>query len=261
MDLENKTIVVTGAASGIGAATAAVLQDRGAEVIAVDRHPMPGFARQHRADLGDAEAIDGLIATLPVGLDGLANVAGLPPTAPPGDVIRVNLMGLRRLTIGLVPKLADGAAIVNLVSSAGNRWHQHLDQIREFEEIGWDDVEEFAARHDMGEGGRSYFFSKEALLVWTMRNRWTWIDRGIRVNAVSPGPIDTPILDDFIQTLGPRARHSLEATERVGTPEDVAPAVAFLLSDDARWFRGANLTPDGGLGAHMLMVEHQMEET
>ena len=90
-------------------------------------------------------------------------------------------------------------------------------------------------------------------MVWTMENRWTWLDRGIRMNAVSPGPINTPILQDFVATLGPRAKRSIETTERVGRPEDVAPVVAFLMSDAAGWFRGANLTPDGGLGAHLAM--------
>jgi NAD(P)-dependent dehydrogenase (short-subunit alcohol dehydrogenase family) len=254
--MEGKKFVVTGAASGIGAATARELIRRGARVIGVDRNPMDGLEHALQADLRDRQAIEELIALLPDDLDGLANVAGLPPTAHPGDVIRVNLAGLRHLTIGLIPKLRDGASIVNLVSSAGNRWAEHLDQIIEYEQLEWDDIDDFARRHHMDVEGRSYFFSKEALLVWTMRNRWTWIDRGIRINAVSPGPIDTPILPDFVTTLGPRAQRSLEATERLGTPEDVAPVVAFLLSDDSAWFRGSNLTPDGGLSAHMLLGEH-----
>lgn len=258
MNLAGKTIVVTGAASGIGAATASLLVGKGSYVIGVDRRQMT-LSHQYQADMGDPSSIDRLVSSLPDGIDGLANIAGVPPTAPPGDVIRVNLKGVQRLTLELIPKLSDGASIVNLVSSAGNRWAQAIDQIREIEEVDWEDVDSFSQRHHMDVEGRSYFFSKEALLVWTMRNGRSWIERGIRMNAVSPGPIDTPILDDFIQTLGPRAQRSLDATERLGTPDDVAPVVAFLLSDESGWLRGANLCPDGGLGAHMALSEFGLD--
>lgn len=258
MSLAGKTIVVTGAASGIGAASARLLLERGVRVIGVDRKPT-NLDEHFTADLRDPAVIDELVAGLPHGIDGLANVAGLPPTAPAADVLKVNLKAVQRLTTDLVPKMSDGASIVNLVSSAGNRWSDALGQIREVENVGWDDVEAFTERHAMSIDGRSYFFSKEALLVWTMRNGRRWIDRGIRMNAISPGPIDTPILDDFIRTLGPRAQRSLDATERVGTPEDVAPVVAFMLSDESAWLRGANVCPDGGLGAQMLMAEYGLD--
>ena len=257
--LDHKVVVVTGAASGIGAETAAELRRQGARVVGVDRHRVDGVDLALKADLTNRESISALIDELPSGLDGLANIAGLPPTAPPGNVLKVNLRGLQLLTEGLIGKLADGASIVNLASSAANRWRDHLEEIIAFDTTAWEDIDGFAARHKMEVEGRSYFFSKEALVVWTMRNRWRWIERGIRMNAVSPGPIDTPILPDFISSLGPRARRSIEATERLGTPADVAPVVAFLLSDEAAWFRGATLTPDGGLSAHMQLREHGLE--
>ena len=64
-----------------------------------------------------------------------------------------------------------------------------------------------------------------------MQNRWTWRDRGIRMNSVSPGPVDTPILGDFLQTLGARAEEDRRVMDRPGTPKDIAPVIAFLLSD------------------------------
>ncbi len=79
------------------------------------------------------------------------------------------------------------------------------------------------------------------------------------MNAVSPGPVDTPILSDFIKTLGERAQESIKLMDRFGTPEDVAPVVAHLLSDGAAWFRGANLTPDGGMGAHLALKRYGLE--
>jgi NAD(P)-dependent dehydrogenase (short-subunit alcohol dehydrogenase family) len=100
---------------------------------------------------------------------------------------------------------------------------------------------------------RSYFFSKECLIGWTMLNRWTWRDRGIRMNCISPGPVDTPILGDFVKTLGDRAKEDMEVMDRVGTPADIAPIAAFLCSDVSRWIRGANIPADGGMSAHIAV--------
>ncbi|MFQ5555401.1 MAG: SDR family oxidoreductase [Acidimicrobiia bacterium] len=174
-------------------------------------------------------------------------------------MLKVNLKGLQQFTVKMVPKLADGASIVNIASLAGIGWPAAVDQIEEFETVDWADIKTFVERHRMDEGGRSYFFSKEALVVWTMRNRWTWRDRGIRMNAVSPGPVDTPILQDFIETLGDRAEEDMRVMDRPGHPTDVAPVVAFLLSDAAAWFRGNNLTPDGGMSSHLMLHMNGIE--
>lgn len=256
--LTGKTIIVTGAASGIGAATARLVRAWGARVIAVDRHepsdPVDAFLA---ADLSDPAAIDALVAALPAGSHGLANIAGLPPTRPAAEVLRVNLVGLKHLTVRLVPKLADGASIVNLASIAGLDWAEALPAVRASEDLGFDGVEAFCQRHGIT-GARSYFFSKEALIAWTHRNRWTWRDRGIRMNAVSPGPVETPILPDFIATLGARAEEDMAVMDRPGQPQDIAPVVGFLLSDASTWIRGANLPVDGGLYAHVLDRRHKL---
>ncbi len=253
MDLRDKTVLVTGAASGIGRATAAEIRRRGAVVIGVDRNPCTEVDAFFEADLSDPTSIDELIAALPTGADGLCNIAGVAPTEPADVVLKVNTLGLRRLALGLVPKLADGASIVNMASMAANGWRDHLDQIEELLSVGWEGLAGFVAEHRLEGTARSYFLSKEAVVVWTMQSRWTWRDRGIRMNAVSPGPIETPILSDFVEMLGDRAQESLRNLDRMGQPEDVAPVVAFLLSDEAGWFRGANLTPDGGMGAHLAL--------
>jgi NAD(P)-dependent dehydrogenase (short-subunit alcohol dehydrogenase family) len=256
VDLDGRRIIVTGAASGIGAATARELKERGARVIGVDQNPCQGVDAYFEVDLLDRTAIDHLIERLPTGCDGLCNIAGVAPSVPGATVLKVNMLALRRLTTGLVPRLARGASIVNLASMAGNGWRDHLDQVRELLDLDWDDVSGFVERHGLEDGPRSYFLSKEAVIVWTMLNRWTWRDLEVRMNCVSPGPIDTPILPDFLDTLGDRAQESVRNMDRFGTPEDVAPVVAFLLSDEARWFRGANLTPDGGMGAHLALKRY-----
>ncbi len=251
--LQGKTIVVTGAASGIGAATAALAHSQGANVIAVDIvQPAHGVGRFIEADLSDAVSIDRLIGQLPQGLAGLANIAGLPPTRPAAQVIKVNLVGLKALTTRLVSKLADGASIVNLASLAGFAWADAKEAIRASEELQFSDVEAFCRAYGI-EGARSYFFSKEALIAWTMQNRWTWRDRGIRMNAVSPGPVETPILKDFLQTLGQRAEDDMRTMDRPGTPQDIAPVVCFLLSGASAWIRGTNIPTDGGMCSNLLM--------
>lgn len=250
--LQGKTLVITGAASGIGAATAALAAELGANVISVDvNEPARPVGRFVRADLSDRASIDRLVANLPAGLDGLANIAGLPPTRPAPAVLKVNLVGLKHLTLQLVPKLADGAAIVNLASLAGLEWSKSVPAIRASEALDFDGVEDFCSRFAI-EGARSYFFSKEALIAWTLQHRWTWRDRGIRMNAVSPGPVDTPILPDFVQTLGARAEEDMRTMDRPGTPADIAPVVAFLLSDGSRWIRGTNVPVDGGMHSNIL---------
>ncbi|HMG49045.1 MAG TPA: coniferyl-alcohol dehydrogenase [Inquilinus sp.] len=256
--LNGKTIIVTGAASGIGAATARLVREWGGRVIAVDRHeptaPVDAF---FAADLSDRASIDALVAALPEGTHGLANIAGLPPTRPAAEVLRVNLVGLKHLTTRLVPKFADGAAIVNLASLAGLDWAETLPAVRASEDLAFEDVEAFCERHGIA-SARSYFFSKEALIAWTLRHRWTWRDRGIRMNAVSPGPVDTPILKDFVATLGARAEEDMAVMDRAGRPEDIAPVVGFLLSDASAWIRGANIPADGGLYALVLDRRHQL---
>lgn len=254
--LQGKTIIVTGASSGIGAATAALVSSQGAEVVCVDiNEPVSPVGRFVQADLSDKASIDRLVAALPSGAHGLANIAGLPPTRPAVQVLKVNLVGLKYLTTQLVPKLSDGASIVNLASLAGLGWADAKDAVQAGVDLGFDDVAAFCRGHAI-EGARSYFFSKEALIVWTMQNRWTWRDRGIRMNAVSPGPVETPILKDFLETLGARAEEDMKTMDRPGRPADIAPVVAFLLSDGAAWIRGTNVPTDGGMLSNVLCQMH-----
>lgn len=257
---DGQTIIVTGVASGIGAQTVKVLKDQGAKVIGVDRNETDICDTFFQADLSDPSSISDLVEQLPAGADGLANVAGLPPTAPAELVLKVNMLGLRDFTNAIVPKLADGASIVNLASLAGFGWPNAVDQAKATLDLTLDgDVAAFCMAHGLDEpGGRSYFLSKEALIIWTIQNRWTWRDRGIRMNSISPGPVDTPILPDFIETLGERAEEDMRVMDRPGTPEDIAPVAAFLLSKSSAWIRGTNIAADGGMSSHILCGVHAL---
>lgn len=251
-DFQDKRIVVTGAASGIGAKTAEVLIARGAHVIGVDRHePLAEISEFVRLDLLDPAAIDVFCARLSGKIDGLANIAGVPPTWPAHEVLQINLLALRRLTLTLVPKMADGCSIVNLASLAGFRWQHNIAAIQASRSLQFNQAEEFCSEHGL-DGVRSYFLSKEALIVWTMQNRWTWRERGIRINCVSPGPVDTPILGDFLSAFGEKVAQDIRSLDRVATSNDIAPVVAFLLSEQSRWMRGCNVPVDGGSYANIL---------
>jgi len=256
--LSGKTVVVTGSSSGMGRATAVLARAQGAHVIGVDRTEDAGHVdRFIAADLSTCAAADRMADALPEGIDGLANIAGLPPTAPPRDVLAVNFTVLRHLTERLVPRMTDGGSVVNLASLAGHGWPRALEQVGALIACAEDGLDRFVAQHGItGADGRSYFLSKEALVVWTMQNRWTWRDRGIRMNAVSPGPVETPILPDFLATLGDRPSLKPGLMDRFGTPDDVAPVVVFLLSDLSRWIRGANIPADGGMETHMTATAH-----
>lgn len=250
--VEGKKIIVTGAASGIGEETARQLKAAGAKVIAVDRdEPRVDVDEFHKVDLTDEAAVDALIETLkPVNANGLANIAGVPPTAPPEVVVTVNLVALKKLTLGLVQNLADDASIVNLASLAGIGWEGAVDRIRAAEKLNYSNVPEFCNVHNITPDN-SYFFTKQALVAWTHELRWAWRERGIRMNAVSPGPVNTPILKDFLETLGERAEEDMKIMDRPGKPSDITPVVVFLLGDGSVWLRGTNIAADGGMRAHI----------
>ena len=127
--LRDKTIVVTGCSSGIGRDTAKLIKQLGGDVIGVDRNKTEDYVDElYLADLSDRRTIKALVHALPGRIDGIANIAGLPPTAPADLVVKVNLVGLKYFTELMVPKLNDNASIVNqprLPALAGRmRWRR-----------------------------------------------------------------------------------------------------------------------------------------
>jgi NAD(P)-dependent dehydrogenase (short-subunit alcohol dehydrogenase family) len=248
-----KTIVVTGVSSGIGARTAELLAQLGADVVGVDikarSAPLGAFVQ---ADLASPQSIAELTETLPTPIDALCNVAGLSGMVGAAKTLAVNFYGLRAISEALAPRLREGGAIVNVASIAGYGWRANLERAKAMiAPPGFPDIAALLAAHKVADA-EGYPLSKELLLLWTLRaaHQPLFKARGVRVNAVSPGPVTTPILKEFRAVFGdPRVDSDIARVGRAGAPGDIAPVIAFLCSDGARWINGANVPVDGGLEA------------
>ncbi|WP_210638840.1 coniferyl-alcohol dehydrogenase [Pseudomonas sp. Tri1] len=252
MNLHNKTLVVTGVASGIGAEVARLARFQGARVIGVDRHEpqltVDGF---FQADLGDPESTDALVRRLPQQIDGLCNIAGVPGTAPVQAVAKVNYLGLRHLTEALLPRIAPGGSIVNVASILGAQWPERLALHKALAATqSYGAGQQWLAANPV-EQATCYQYFKEALIVWTYQKAQQWFaEHSVRVNCVAPGPVFTPILGDFVSMLGEeRVAQDSHRMKRPALADEVAQVIAFLCSDAARWVNGVNLPVDGGLAA------------
>lgn len=252
MALTNKTIVVTGVSSGIGMDFAKLARLQGATVIGIDRKdPILTVDQFIQADLGDPDSIDSVLAHLPQRIDALANIAGVPGTAPADLVARVNFLGLRHLTMALIERMPSGSAIVNVASILGGQWPARLEQHRSLvatpsfaSGLAW------LSQHPV-DPAFSYQYFKEALIVWTL-TQWQsqFLARGVRMNCVAPGPVMTPILTDFVTMLGhDKVEADAKRVKRPGYSDEISPPIAFLCDDASRWISGAVIPVDGGMAS------------
>jgi len=256
-----RVAVVTGGASGIGRATALRLAAEGARVAVVDRDgggaeivataiaAAGGVAEPFRCDVGrsdDVAAVADVVARALGPVDVLANVAGVGDTAGLEGiealddarwhlVLGVNLSGPFYWCRAVLPGMAarGRGAIVNVSSLAG--------------------------RSKSVNGGLAYTASKAGLLGLTRHLAFDYGPRGVRVNAICPGGVDTPMLraGAASQARSPeeasaraeraRAYAWLMPIKRLSTPDEQAAAIAFLASDDASYVNGVSLDVNGGL--------------
>ena len=252
-DFSGKRYVVTGAASGIGHAVAEQLLAAGAEVYCLDRNQPTAKVTQHiEIDLANPHSIDTAVEQLDGEFDGLMNIAGIPGTAPAELVLAVNSLAVRHLTESFFERLRPGGSVTIVSSTAGFGWPLRLDAIRDL--LATDTFEEGAAWFKANpQQGNAYNFSKEVTTVYTMSMGLALAEMGFRINAVLPGPVETPILADFEDTMGKGTLDGLKALlGRHATPDDVAGAIVFLASDAARWINGHALVVDGGATGAVL---------
>jgi NAD(P)-dependent dehydrogenase (short-subunit alcohol dehydrogenase family) len=240
---ERRTLILTGASRGIGHATAKRFSDDGWRVITVSRQPFPercpwaaGPQDHVQLDLGDFDTlphgIEEMQRRLPDGkLDVLVNNAGISPKGANGarlgvlnssyadwlGVLNVNLFAVALLSKGLIDQLsAAHGSIVNVTSIAGSRVHPYA--------------------------GSAYAASKAALATLTREMASEFAPLGVRVNAISPGEIDTAILSPGTAAFADRE----VPMRRLGRPGEVASAIYFLCSDAASYVNGAELHINGG---------------
>jgi len=261
IDFTGKRIVVTGAYSGIGAALVELLRHAGADQILVldINEPEANVDEFIETDMGNPMSIDAAVAKINVDstspVDLLFNNAGVAATLPADTVMRVNTLGLKRLTERLLPTMNAGGAIVNTASVAGNRWPERVQQINALLDIdSWDEgVSWVTGNADVVADG--YSFSKECLQVYTMRMARTTTQQGLRINSVCPSPVDTPLLPAFRETMTDQIIDwAIEVgAGRVATAREQAQALLFLGSELASYINGVNLIVDGGFGAAVQM--------
>jgi NAD(P)-dependent dehydrogenase (short-subunit alcohol dehydrogenase family) len=246
---DGRTAVVTGAASGIGAATVALLRDAGAEVFALDKTPPPA-GEWTRADLGVPAEVDAFIASLPHPPEAVFCCAGLPSTCPGIEVMTVNFCGHRHMLQRLLPGMAPGSAIAIVISAGALGQLKHRGPICELLETpDFETAVSWCERHD-DVLVDAYGFSKAALLMWQQRDSSALLRRGIRINCLTPGPVETPMMRAFEEALGKTYMDNFpRPIGRNSTPEEQAYPLLFLNSVAASYVAGHNFFADGGFYA------------
>jgi len=229
--LKNKTIVITGVASGIGQKTAELAIDAGASVIGIDIRAPQDFGGQFvEGDLSNLEGIANVVAQLPGNIDAVANVAGVSGTGGARITLAINFYGLRAFSEAVAGKIKDGGTVINVASIAGYGWRANLARAKAMVGVaGYPDIEAVMSANGV-KNEEGYPLSKELLLLWNMQaaHQPLFKDRGIRVNAVSPGPVETPILKQFRTVLGDaKVDSDIARTGRSGTSDDIAPVILF----------------------------------
>ena len=262
---EGRSVVVTGAASGMGQAAAQILVDLGATVTALDIKPTSvPVARALQIDLRDRANIEEVAASVDGPVDGLFSCAGLPgPPFSELDTMLVNFVGARHLAELLVPKMSKGSAISVISSSAAIGWQNHIKPVTELLETdGFDAAVGWLEANENLWSWSGYAYSKYAIDAWV---GWWYPElaaAGIRINCINPGPTETammPAFHDFAgkdivdQSVGPVGRYS--------TPEEQAWPLVCLGSPRFSYVGGEVLWTDGGWNGAMTMGRHQAQWT
>jgi NAD(P)-dependent dehydrogenase (short-subunit alcohol dehydrogenase family) len=243
---DSKNIVVTGAASGIGRSIAQEFLNLGHKIWGLDLNaPESQEVEYIYANLTNRAGMREVVDQLPSRIDVVVNAAGVSGLLPIPTVMNVNFYGLRALTRELAPRINLGGAVVNIASTSGWFWRDHLDDLLPIIRAESDAEIQDVVAERVQDGYSAYARSKEAVVVWSAMAAQEYLGK-FRVNSVSPGPVQTPLLDEFYEAMGHEELDPLTARAggRNGFPEEIADVVLFLASDAARWINGTDVPVD-----------------
>lgn len=241
---DGKTVIVTGAGSGIGRATASRIAREGGRVIAVDLNAagLEAFRDEHEgrdvvtvvANITSDDDVDRVVSAAGERIDGLANIAGIMDNMTAlhevtnemwDKVMAVNATGLFKMSRAVIPKMlaVHAGSIVNITSEAGLRGSA---------------------------AGLAYTASKHTVVGITKSSAFIYGPQGLRINAVAPGPVITGIEAHFDSEMAAkRIQTAMAVLPTPVGPESLAASITFLLSDDGHNVNGAILPSDGGWSA------------
>ena len=242
---DGKRALVVGAASGMGAATAALALDAGADVIGMDFAPVTlEGARAIKVNLADRATIDTALDELGGPIDVLFSCAGVADGTP--GIEKINFIGHRYMINRLLERgwLGRGSAIGFISSAAGLGWEANLDLAKEYLAIDdFDAASQWAIDH----GKADYMWSKQAICAYVAGEAMSFLKQGIRINAICPGPTDTPLAQankDMWLGFGADYREAIGI--EAATPLEQAYPLVFLCSAGASAMTGQIVITDSG---------------
>lgn len=255
---QGRQVVITGAASGMGAAAAQLLVDVGAEVYALDISDVKVPVKKAiKTDMKDQASVDAAIAQLPDEVYALFNCAGVPhPPFSAMDTMMINWVGARYLTDALIPRISKGGGIASIASTAGMAWKGNLDLVTEFLGVtGFAESKAWLEAHpDLNVD--AYGFSKQCMIVYTMMRAGELAQREVRINCISPSPTATAFMDQLTQDVDRDAIKAFcPSNGRFADPAEMGEPLVLLNSKLASFVSGVNLPVDFGYCAEVWMQQ------
>jgi NAD(P)-dependent dehydrogenase (short-subunit alcohol dehydrogenase family) len=242
---KGKRALVVGGATGMGAATAELVQDAGAEVIIMDvaEASLPGAKFIH-VNLADKDSIDKALGEVGGPIDALFSCAGVADGTP--GIEKINFIGHRHLIDSLfaADMLPRGSAIGFISSAAGLGWESNLARIQDY--LSTPDFDS-AVKWVEENGGADYMSTKQVICTYVSSQAFPMLKRGVRINAICPGPTDTPLAQANKDLwLGFGSDYRAELGIEASTPMEQAYPLVFLCSDAASVVNGTILITDAG---------------